>query len=65
MFHIIGESSISAGVRWDLKKNVALKMQYDHLRIGSGNNGRLGNVQPGFQSGGTVDVFSLAVDFVF
>ena len=59
------QDSISAGVRWDLKKNVALKMQYDHLRIGSGNNGRLGNVQPGFQSGGTVDVFSLAVDFVF
>jgi hypothetical protein len=57
------QDSVSAGVRWDLKKNVALKMQYDHLRIG--NTGRLINVQPGYQPGGKVNVFSLAIDFVF
>jgi hypothetical protein len=61
------QDSVSAGVRWDFKKNVALKTQYDHLRIGSdsGNTGRLKNVQSDYQPGGKVNVFSLAVDFVF
>jgi hypothetical protein len=61
-----GQDSVSVGMRWDLQKNVALKMQYDHLRTGAETSGRLINPQPGFQlSGDTADIFGLALDFVF
>lgn len=60
-----GQDSISAGMRWDFKRNFALKVQYDHLRTSGGTSGRLINPQPGFRSGDTADAFSLAVNFVF
>jgi hypothetical protein len=59
------QSTTSAGVRWDFKKNVDLKLQYDHSRLGAGSPGLLINLQPGFQPGGTLNLFSAAVDFVF
>ena len=59
------QSTTSAGVRWDFKKNLDLKLQYDHTRLGAGSPGLLINLQPGFESGGTVNLFSAAVDFVF
>jgi len=59
------QKSVSVGTRWDFMKNTALKLQYDRVILGSDSSGQLGNVQPDFQPGGTVDVFSLAVDFVF
>lgn len=59
------QRSVAAGVRWDFMKNAALKLQYDRLNLDAGSSGRLGNVQPNFQSGGTVNVISVAVDFVF
>ena len=46
-------------------RNAALKLQYDRLNLDAGSSGRLGNVHPAFQPGGTVNVFSVAVDFVF
>ncbi len=59
------QQSISAGGRWDFRKNMALKLQYDRLNLGAGSAGVLGNVQPGFQTGGTVHLFSTTVDFVW
>lgn len=59
------QDSISAGLRWDFRKDMDLKVQYEHLRTGSGSSGRLINAQPGFRSGDTADVFSVALDFVF
>lgn len=59
------QNTISIGGRWDFMRNTALKMQFDHIDIGAGSAGVLINTQPGFQPGGKVDVFSLAVDFVF
>ena len=59
------QKKVSMGVRWDFMKNTDLKLQYDHLRTGSGSSGRLINTQAGFRSGDSADVFSLAVDFVF
>ena len=59
------QKTISVGGRWDFMKNVDLKLQYDHIRIGAGSVGTLTNTQPGFQPGGKVNVFSVAVDFVF
>ncbi len=59
------QQSISAGGRWDFRKNVALKLQYDRLNLGAGSAGVLGNLQPGFQPGGTVHLFSTTLDFVW
>lgn len=59
------QKSISLGARWDFARNLALKAQYDHIDLDSGSPGVLVNTQPGFEPGGTVNLFSLALDFVF
>jgi hypothetical protein len=59
------QHTISVGVRWDFMKDVDLKVQYDHIRLGADSAGTLVNVQPAFQPGGSVNVFSAALDFVF
>ena len=59
------QDTISVGGRWDFAKNAALKLQYDHTRIGAGSNGALRNPQPGFVPGGKYDLFSATFDFVF
>ena len=59
------QQTISIGVRRELTRSTALKLQYDHTNIGTGSSGELGNLQPGYQRGGTVNVISATVDFVF
>lgn len=59
------QDNVSLGVRWDIRKSVDFKMQYEHLRTGSGSSGRLINAQPAFRSGDTANVISFVVDFVF
>jgi Gram-negative porin len=59
------QNTVSLGSRWDVIKNVDLKLQYDHVSLGAGSAGTLINVQPDFQRGGTVNLFSLAIDFVW
>jgi hypothetical protein len=59
------QSTISAGGRWELTRNAAVKLQFDHTRIGDGSPGILTNLQPGFEPGGEVDVISATIDFVF
>lgn len=59
------QKTLSVGGRWDFRKNAALKLQYEHIRLGAGSAGTLINVQPDFQPGGVVNVFSAVVDFVF
>jgi len=59
------QRTTSAGVRWDFIKNVDLKLQYDRTRLGEGSPGLLTNLQPGFQPGGTVNLISVAIDFVW
>lgn len=63
--YALSQRTASAGIRWDFRRNAALKLQYDRLSLGAGSTGWLGNIQPGFQLGGKVNVFSAAVDFVF
>jgi hypothetical protein len=58
------QRTASVGVRWDLVKNVDLKLQYDRSRLGAGSPGVLINLQPGFQPGGTVNLFTVVIDFV-
>jgi Gram-negative porin len=59
------QKTISIGGRWDVIKNAAVKLQFDRTRIGAGSTGVLSNTQPGFQPGGTVNLFSATMDFVF
>jgi hypothetical protein len=59
------QRTTSAGLRWDFIRNVDLKLQYDHTRLGEGSPGLLTNLQPGFQLGGTVNLISIAIDFVW
>jgi hypothetical protein len=58
------QRTLSVGARWDFIKNAAFKLQYDHTRMGAGSPGTLNNIQPGFASGGTVNLFSATLDFV-
>ncbi len=58
------QNTVSIGGRWDFMSNAALKLQYDHIDIGTGSSGVLINLQPGFQTGGKVNVFSATIDFV-
>jgi hypothetical protein len=62
---IPAQSTVSLGGRWDFAKNLDLKAQFDHTRVGADSDGPLINIQPGFRPGGTVNVFSATVDFVF
>jgi hypothetical protein len=59
------QSTVSAGVRWDLRKNIDLKLQVDRTRTGSGSQGQFVNVQRGFVPGSTVNLVGLGLDFVF
>jgi hypothetical protein len=59
------QNTLSIGGRWDFMRSATLKLQFDHIDIGNGSSGLLSNLQPGFQSGDTVNVFSATIDFVF
>ena len=59
------QTTLSAGLRWDLALDAALKVQYDRLRPADGSRGTLINTPASFRSGQTVHVASLALDFVF
>jgi hypothetical protein len=59
------QKTITIGTRWDFMTNTDLKLQFEHIRIGAGSNGVLVNIQPGYRTGGTVNVFSATLDFVF
>lgn len=59
------QTTTSLGLRWDFISNAALKIQYDHISLGTNSGGRLYNQQPGFQPGGSANLISAAVDFVF
>ena len=57
--------SLTVGTRWDFRENFALKFEASHVDAGAGSNGGLTNLQPGFQRGGSYNLLSAAVDFVF
>jgi len=59
------QDSRTVGLRWDFRPGMALTAQYDHIDFRSGSPGGLINQQPSFQPGGTMNLFSLALDFVF
>jgi len=40
-------------------------VQYDRIELGSGSPGTLVNLQPSFRGGGSVNLVSITIDFVF
>ncbi|QJR11170.1 hypothetical protein DSM104443_02242 [Usitatibacter rugosus] len=61
----IAQDTASVGVRWDFRRNMALKLQFDRTSIASGSTGLVSNIQPGYRLGGKIDLFSASLDFVF
>jgi Gram-negative porin len=59
------QKTMSVGFRWDVMKDIDFKMQYDRIALGAGSAGTLANIQPGFQLGSIVNLFSVAIDFVW
>lgn len=61
------QSSISLGLRWDFQKNMALKTQYDQVKLKDGTNGRFQVPQtvPATQADRNISLFSVVLDFVF
>jgi hypothetical protein len=59
------QTSLSLGMRWDFAHNMSLKAQFDHMNHEAGSSGYLVNSQPGYEPGGSVNLFSLALDFVY
>lgn len=57
------QKTVALGVRWDFYRNLDLKAQIDRIKP-DGGNGLFNNAQPGFGNS-SVNVYSLAVDFVF
>jgi hypothetical protein len=62
---IASQTTVAAGVRWDLRADMALKVQYERVLPRDGSRGTLINLQPGFRSGQPVHVTSAVLDFVF
>lgn len=59
------QTTMAAGVRWDVRANIALKLQYERVLPRAGTRGTLSKLQPGFRSGVPVHVTSAVLDFVF
>jgi len=61
----LNQDTSTLGLRWDFISNFDCKLQFDHTKLHGGGNTFFVNQQPGFQEAGTVNVLSLAVDFIF
>lgn len=59
------QSTVSLGLRWDLRSNAALKLQYDKVMPQAGTSGMLINTQADFRSDRPVHIVSAVLDFVF
>lgn len=60
------QRTLSLGTRWDFKRNVDLKLQYDLVRLGANSNGHLINVPTTtLLYGNKFHVLTVAVDFIF
>jgi hypothetical protein len=59
-----GQRTHAIGVRWDVVRNAAVKLQFERIRT-TGGVGQLIAPRPGFGDGARVGVWSLSFDFVF
>lgn len=58
------QRSMVLGLRWDVYQNMALKAQVDHIQTRKDEPSIFVNAAPGF-AGKSVNVYSVALDFVF
>jgi hypothetical protein len=65
MRSVPSQSTLSAGLRWDVAPNVALKLQHERVTTRSGSRGMFFNSVPDYRSGRTAQVTGAALDFVF
>ncbi|QJE02326.1 porin [Massilia forsythiae] len=59
------QTSASAGLRWDLRANMALKFEYDRVKPVDGSRGTLLNPTPDFRSDRPFHVASVTLDYVY
>lgn len=59
------QSTLGAGLRWDVASNIALKVQHQRVTTRRGSRGMFINTVAGYRSGRTAQVSSVALDFVF
>jgi hypothetical protein len=59
------QSTLGAGLRWDLATNLALKLQHQCVTTRSGSRGMFINPVADYRSGRPAHVTSAALDFVF
>jgi hypothetical protein len=62
---IASQRTLSLGARFDVRRNVDLKLQWDRINLGANSQGWLTNLQPGFRPGSSLTVITLNLDFVF
>ena len=58
----VSQDVVALGARWQFMRNADLKLQWDHVRLPDGAVGNF-NASPGFAR--SVNVYSVALDFVF
>jgi len=58
----VSQRVVAVGARWQVLRNVDLKVQWDHVQLPDGAVGNF-NASPGFAR--SVNVYSAALDFVF
>ena len=58
------QRTTSAGVRWDFYKNMDLKFQLEHIKLGQQSTGFFVNAKPGL-AGNSGNVATLVVDFIY
>lgn len=59
------QQNFAVGTRWDVVTGIAVKAQVDFVDVLEDSPGTFGNQQPGFEPGGTAQLFSLSTVFVF
>lgn len=59
------QGNLSVGGRWDFTTGMALKLQVDFIDVLEDSDGTFGDIQPGYERGGSAQIFSLATVFVF
>jgi hypothetical protein len=61
----LAQRTYAGGIRWDVARNVDLKLQWDRIALGDRSFGTLQNVAPGTRAGGRLHVVSLLADVIF
>jgi len=61
----VAQHTYAAGLRWDVARNLDLKVQWDQLHLGANSYGTLQSVVAGTPRGGHVNVVSLLADFLY